>query len=101
MIKTFKPNEKEYEALKAVANMLTLLCTNGYKFDVEDTYFDFGQNWMWTTIIAKKDNDDSYQVLSPREHELITENICLTRIEQALNEIINESNGYEYIAKFN
>ena len=99
MITTFNNNSKEVKALKAVAEIFNATCTNGYTFTVDDVYFDIGQNWMWTTIIAEK-NNDFYQLLCPRDHELITENICWTRISQAINNIINDSRKHHSLAQF-
>lgn len=99
MIKRFSPSSNEYKALEAVAAVLNSTCTNGYTFTVDDVYFDLSQNWMWTTISAEK-NNDFYQVLCPRDHELITENICWTRMSQAVNNIISDSNARKFIAKF-
>lgn len=49
-----------------------------FRFDVtiENIYFDFGQDWMWTTIVVTDEEDDSeitrsWQALSPRDWELI------------------------------
>lgn len=99
MIKRFSSSSNEYKALEAVAAILNSTCTNGYTFIVDDVYFDLGQNWMWTTIVAEK-NDDFYQVLCPRDHGLITENICWTRMSQAVGNIINDSNASKHLAKF-
>lgn len=63
--------EQEYKNLQAVASMLTATSKKGIIYQVEDTYFDFGQDWMWTTIVAYDSKDDSvtgsWQVLSPAE----------------------------------
>ena len=44
-----------------------------YDVAIENTYFDFGQDWMWTTIIVKDEKNQrrSWQALSPRDWELI------------------------------
>ena len=63
--------EQEYKNLQAVASMLTATSKNGYIYQVENVYLDFGQDWMWTTIVAYNLKDDSitgsWQVLSPAE----------------------------------
>ena len=99
MITTFKYDSKEHDALVTVARILNTFCTNGYRFYVDDIYYDYGQAWMWTTIIADN-GGDSYQILCPRDHELIIENICWTRMSQAINNIMNEAKEYEHLAKF-
>ena len=68
-IKIFEKGTPERERLEQGAKMLTIASPNGTVYTVEDIYFDFGQNWMWTTIIANTSKGDSYQALSPREQE--------------------------------
>ena len=63
---TFRPNTVEYRNLVAVAKMLEAISTNGTKYDVEDVYFDYGQDWVWTTICSP-----SCQVLNPNEWNMI------------------------------
>lgn len=68
-IKTYLPGTPEYKRLKAAASIIESF-TN-LKCAVADTYFDAGQNWMWTTIIASSPNGSDWQMLSPRDHEII------------------------------
>lgn len=47
-----------------------------YDVRIENTYFDFGQDWKWTTIIVEDEEEESellrsYQALCPRDWELI------------------------------
>ena len=63
--------EQEYKNLQAVASMLTATSKNGYIYQVENVYLDFGQDWMWTTIVAYNLKDDS-----------ITDNIKNTRFKE-------------------
>ena len=64
-----------YEMLEKAAMILTATSKNGVTYKVEDTYFDYGQGWEWTTIIAYKSDSmfGSYQALNPRDHEKIIE----------------------------
>ena len=43
-------SEPEYKNLKMVAAMLEYESSNNSHYEVEDVYFDYGQDWMWTTI---------------------------------------------------
>ena len=62
----------EEKKLVAVAKMLEAVSPNGYRYEVEVTYFDYGQDWLWTTIIRHDDNKDyNVQVLNPKEWEHI------------------------------
>lgn len=65
MERTIGRNEKEYTKLEIVAKLLEFASPNNAKYVVEDVYFDYGQDWMWTTICRRGYRD--CQVLSPRE----------------------------------
>ncbi len=71
-LKIFAPTTQEYKSLKDFANYLNEDSTNIH-YEIEDTYFDFGQNWRYTTIIAhdltvpETSVLHSYQALSPRD----------------------------------
>ena len=69
-IKIYEEGCPMYEKLEIVAMMLTNRSPLGYNYKVGETYFDFGQDWKWTTIIAEKEYD-SYQALNPKEHKEI------------------------------
>lgn len=56
---------REYKNLVAVAKMLEAVSPNEAEYVVEDVYFDYGQNWMWTTICRRGFRD--CQILNPRE----------------------------------
>lgn len=68
----------EYKKLNLFKDFLDIIITQNnlpINVSIEDTYFDFGQAWMWTTIIVKKLNSNSclnsYQLLNPADHERI------------------------------
>ena len=67
-----KDDEKQYNNLKKVANVLTAL-SDEKLYLVRDCYFDYDQNWMWTTILCYDMEDDmninSYQYLNPKRWE--------------------------------
>ena len=75
-LKTFEKTSPEYKTLTDAADALNQQVKN-VRYTVEDTYFDFGQNWMYTTIIAHRldrDADDvtaGWQALTPRDQERI------------------------------
>ena len=64
---------REYKNLRAVAKMLEALSPNGVEYEVGETYFDFGQDWIWTTILAyEKDSVfGGYQAINPRDWESV------------------------------
>lgn len=70
-IKVYPHDSNEFRALETVASELTKRSAAGFTYDVEDVYFDFGQDWMWTTIVVHTPSNESWQILCPRDHERI------------------------------
>lgn len=58
---------KEFDNLeKAVAILSKKVQT--INFEIKTIYFDYGLNWMWTTIVAyQKGSNSSWQYLVPRD----------------------------------
>ena len=71
IIDVFQPGTWEHEQLRIAAEMFTRKSRNGTKYYVGETYFDLGQDWMWTTVLAYHDDYGTYQALSPRQQEEI------------------------------
>lgn len=72
MIDTFKPGSFEHEQLRIAAEMLTEKSPKGYRYYVDDTYFDLGQGWKWTTILCDSGSPwGDYQALTPAQQEEI------------------------------
>ena len=69
IIRTYAPTEAEYKALTKAALLLTITSETGTTYRVEETYFDYGQDWKWTTIVAHSPKYGSYQALTPRRFE--------------------------------
>ena len=90
-IKTFTMDTQPYKNLELAASMLTYLSPNGRTYRVEDTYFDYGQDWKWTTIIGKKGNGvwSEYQALSPREQERLYFATTIEEVTEAVDDIRN------------
>lgn len=70
-IKIFEHGSEAREKLNRAAHILTGLSPKGYRYYVGETYFDFGQDWKWTTILCKGGEFGDYQALSPAEQERI------------------------------
>ena len=72
-IKRFSADTEEHKNLEQLAAALSEKSPNGWKYRVEDTYFDYGQDWWWTTVICHKSDKggtlDAYQALWPAEQE--------------------------------
>jgi len=89
MGRTLVRNEKAYKNMMAVAKMLEALSPNEATYTVEDTYLDYGQDWMWTTIICRKDNS-SCQILSPRQWKMIEKAETLEYLVLCVEDIRND-----------
>lgn len=68
----------EYKKLNLFKCFMDIIITENklpINISIENTYFDFGQSWKWTTIIVYKLNCssclNSYQLLNPVDHEKI------------------------------
>lgn len=81
----------EYFQLKVAKQVLEEL-TENMIFRIKDIYFDYGQNWMWTTIVAydKLKNDSCFQVLCPRDWKEIINYANRARIKAICKAFINE-----------
>ncbi len=90
-IKTYKLGDPEFENLYKLADILTKKSPNKYIYYVGDTYFDLGQNWMWTTVLCRGDWS-SYQALNPREQE----EAILAKSDAELEKVADEVLGDRY-----
>ena len=70
-IKVFSPTSKEYQKLQLAASLMNAFYGDDNTFTVGETYFDYGQDWKWTTIFANHGTNKSFQALNPRDHGLI------------------------------
>ena len=80
-IMVFNKGSYAYEMLEKAAMIMTASSKSGTVYKVEETYFDYGQKWMWTTIIAHNPNSQwgGYQALNPRQQAEIIESDDLLR----------------------
>ncbi len=70
-ISIFNKGSMEHKALEKAAEMLTDRSPNGWKYYVGETYFDYGQDWKWTTILCRGGITGCYQAISPLEQLMI------------------------------
>ena len=79
-IKVYKPEDIEYQRLVDFCEELNVKTKEENlpaTFYVKNIYFDFGQNWMWTTICCN--------YLNPKQHEIIAMNY-ITDLEEVFND---------------
>lgn len=90
VIKVFSPDSIEYNRLAAAAAMMTAFSGGGIFYYVGKTYFDFGQDWKWTTILAEKKDSPlmskSWQAIYPA----MQEKIIFTNTPEDLAAVVSE-----------
>lgn len=74
--RTFNECDKEFKNLRRAANIMTTMSdSEDIKYVVRDCYLDYGQDWMWTTIIKVDYKETGIlrecQELNPRDWKLI------------------------------
>lgn len=83
-------DSNEYFQLK-VACQIAAEETKDMEYKVQDTYFDYGQDWMWTTVIAINLKDgSSFQMFNPRDWAEIINDATNARIREIIRENIKE-----------
>ena len=92
IIRQYAPNSDEVVKLRMASEEMTKNSTKGTTFTVNDCYFDLGQNWMWTTIIAHRPDGQSWQALNPRDYEKI---LFSKDIPATVHEIMTDKYWYE------
>ena len=73
-IKVFEKGSEARERLEKLAVVLTIKSPRHYQYYVGETYFDFGQNWKWTTVLCdtgERGVTGSYQALNPANQEAV------------------------------
>lgn len=85
--RVIKEYEQEYKNFQYVALALEIASPNNAKYEVGETYLDYGQGWKWTTIIRRGYKE--CQVLNPREWEKIWLATKLEKLNQIVEEIRN------------
>lgn len=83
-IKVFEAETPERERLEQAAKMMTAKSPRGYRYYVGETYFDFGQDWKWTTILRTGSEWGDVQALYPVDQLNIIERDDL---EAAVDEV--------------
>lgn len=86
--KIIEKNTKEFDNLEKAVKLLSKAVTT-IDFKIGTTYFDYGLDWLWTTIIAyKKRSNDSWQYLNPRDWSDIINAENSEDIKNAINKAI-------------
>ena len=73
-IKVFEKGTEAFERLEKLAAVLTLKSPRHYQYYVGETYFDYDQGWMWTTVLCDTGElgvTGRYQALSPANQKAV------------------------------
>lgn len=82
LITVFFPGTVYYEKLRRAAELLTKK-GDGASYSVENTWFDFGRDLDWTTIVCRRADGTRYQALYPADRE---EFLFSRDLEKSVNE---------------
>lgn len=69
-LELYSHDDEMTKKLQRVASFLTAMSPRGFRYYVDDTYLDYGQDWEWTTVLADT-GSSTYQALSPKEQERV------------------------------
>lgn len=92
LIRTYAPNSDEMVKLKLACYELEQLSRHGTRYTVEDIYFDLGQNWMYSAIVANSVSGSSWQALCPRDYERV---LLSTDIRKTCEDIVSDKYWYD------
>ena len=83
-----------YNRFEAIASILTAYSPHNAVYMVEDVYLDYGQNWVWTTIVRKGYNE--CQILCPRDWQRIIEADTMEKLFDIVKDIVNDKYSLDY-----
>jgi len=72
-IRLYTHGTPEHDRLMQAAKLMTAKSPNGWRYFVENCWYDLGRDWAWTTIVCQRDEDTTCQALYPYMHEQIIE----------------------------
>lgn len=88
IIRTFNNGSDDFNKLSIAAKMMRAYSESGYLYYVGNTYFDYGLEWVWTTILCEDEESGlSWQALSPRDQEEILQSHTPKELGEAVEHI--------------
>ncbi len=86
---------EETKRLIVAAQLMTTYSKDGTLYSVGETYFDFGQGWKWTTILAENNSPahsycSTWQALYPRQWEKILKAETPKKLAEIVEDILME-----------
>lgn len=92
LIRVYAPNSDEMVKLKLACYELGRLSKHGTTYTVEDIYFDLGQNWMYSAIVANSRSGQSWQALCPRDYERV---LLSNNMAETCSDIVSDKYWYD------
>lgn len=86
VLRVWDENSKEYKTLQSFVDKLNQASSNT-EYYLQNLYFDFGQRWKYTAIVAKKDGQE-WQAATPKDLEDILIN---GNEEEVLNKLVSKN----------
>ena len=92
IIRIYDQNSEELNKLKLACYELEQLTDKGTRYTVEEIYFDLGQGWMYSGIVAHSRNGRHWQAVNPRQYAdiLLTDNV-----EEVCKHIVADKYWYD------
>ena len=92
-VQEFEAGTPERSRLELVASILTKESGKGRKYEVKDTWMDYGSQLAWTTIIYTDPHDNyGVQILSPKEWA----DLLNAENDDEINQVIDQITSGEY-----
>lgn len=86
----FARDSEVYKKLERASEIFNKKSPNRFRYEVGNTYLDFGSGYQWTTIIATKRDGSTYQVLSPNEWEDIVNAKEDSEVERVIAKVLSD-----------
>ena len=90
-IKVYEYDTREAGNLRTACALLNAF-NDSLRFHVGVTYFDYGQDWKWTTLICEKAEGDrwgGFQINPSNQYEIVTAQ-SMTELAKACESLLSD-----------
>ena len=95
VIRVYPKESTEYKRLELACKLFTALSPNGSVYKLDDIYFDYGQDWMYTAPVTYCKDGESFQSLCPRDYKKVVQNEDTLA---TVHEIVNSPDWTQFCA---
>ena len=88
-IRVFEYDSAEYEKLTTAVTLLNAFDKDA-TYTVEVTYFDFGQDWKWTTIIVDRHSKWGGYQIYPNQQKAVIDAETMEELVEACKAIMKK-----------